>query len=347
MNWRIPYTIILVIAWIAIGYLYIDYSLDSPNRSEEIYITIPEKSSVKKVGEILVQNKIINKDWFFAYYIKLKGISIKAGDYSIKPNETLDDVLKKLVEGKDEGVKVTIAEGSNVMDIANKLKEKGLDSEGFLKALENRQPKYAFEKQISDDSRRYFRLEGYLFPTTYFFHPKEKPEKIVDEMLKQFDMKIKKYEGSIKGKSIHGQPLTLEQVVTIASLVEREAKRKEEFKKISGVIYNRLNKPNDPNFKKLQLDASRNFAQKMESQFRKGLARYYDTYIQTGLPPGPIASPGERALEAAVNPEVHQYYYYVVKGDGSGFHFFSSTFAEHRRYIQMSNQNQKKRASSS
>jgi UPF0755 protein len=349
MNWRILYSIILLIAWIGIGYLYIDYSLDSPKREKDILITIPEKSSAKRVGEILVENKMINQNWFFTYYLRFKGIDIKAGEYGFSPTDTLDDVLKKLSEGKQEGIKVIIPPGKHVLGIAEILEEKGFDGQGFLEALKNRKPKYDFEKQIPDNDDRYYKLEGYLIPDTYFFHKSETPEEIVEQMLAPFDEFIKKYEAKINGKSMfQNKPFTIDQMVTIASLVEREAREKVEYGKVSGVIYNRLNKPDDPNFKRLRIDATNVFANDMEGkkykrvdQMNSLLDSPYNTYLYDGLPPGPIASPSREAMEAAIQPEEHDYYYYTAKYDGSGLHYFAKTYQEHLKYIEQSRENAK------
>ncbi|RAL25772.1 endolytic transglycosylase MltG [Thermoflavimicrobium daqui] len=348
-KWRIYYAVFLALAWIITGYLYIYYTLDSPKRNEEIYITIPEKSSVKKVGEILEKSKVIHQDWFFAYYMKIKGIAIKAGDYRIQPNEKLSDILQKLMTGKQDGIKIIIPPGKNVKNIAEILEKNGLDGQGFLTALKNRQPKYEFEKQIPNDPKRYYKYEGYLFPETYFFKKGEQGEHIVDDMLAQFDKFIKKHEGQIEGKSMfQSKPFTIDQMVLIASLVEREGRKKEELKKIAGVFYNRLNKPNDPNFRRLRIDATNVFANEMEnnkytkvSDMNNKLITPYNTYKVDGLPPGAIGSPSQEAMEAAIHPEKHNFYFYTAKYDGSGLHYFAKTYDEHKKFIQLSQKNAK------
>lgn len=351
MKWRVLHAIVLILAWIGITYLYIDYSLETPKRDKEIYVSIPKNTSIHEIGKILKENRIINQEWFFALYMKWKGYEVKAGEYQIKPAEKLPDILKRLAEGKQGGIKIIIPPGKNVNNIIEILEKNGLDGQGFAKALKNRQPKYEFEKQIPNEFRRYYRYEGYLFPGTYFFKPGEKPEKMVDEMLKEFDKFIKLYPTEFEGKSkFQGLPFSIDQMVIVASLIEREGQNKEELKKIAGVIYNRLNKPNDPNFKHLRIDATNVFANEMEgniyktvSEMNKKLDSPYNTYIIEGLPPGAIANPSAEAMEAAIYPEEHDYYYYTARLDGSGLHYFSKTYKEHQKYIQQSIKNANKK----
>ncbi|SFJ01546.1 endolytic transglycosylase MltG [Thermoflavimicrobium dichotomicum] len=352
-NWRVIYSILLVIAWVALGYLYVDYSLDSPRRSDTIYLKIEPKSSVQEIAQLLKKHKLINQDWFFRLYVRLTGkTKLQAGIYKIEPNENLDDMLRKFAEGKQEGIKVTIKEGANVLEISSELTRKGFDGNGFLKALKNRQPKYDFEKQIPNNPQRYYRLEGYLFPSTYYFKKGEDPNVILDEILAQSDKMIKKYESQMKGKSlIKNKSMTIDDVLIIASIIQNEGRVESEFKRIAGVVYNRLNAPQL--FPKIGFDACSVFANMMEggkytrvTDMNKRLLSPYNTYLNKGLPPGPIGNPGEHAVEAAINPEKNDYYYYTARYDGSNMHYFSKTLAEHNKYIEISKKNAKQLSNS-
>lgn len=140
-------------------------------------------------------------------------------------------------------------------------------------------------------------------------------------------------------EQLQNKNLTLDKWVTIASIVEREGQAKQEFPKIAGVIYNRLNKN-----MRLQVDATIQYArgsQKARLSYDDlKLDSVYNTYKIEGLPPGAISNPGEKALLAALNPDKHAYLYYVTKKDGTGEHYFAETFEQHQRYIKQSKQTQ-------
>lgn len=343
MKWliRLVLTCLLFGAWAIVGYMYVDYTLDSPIRQEPVQMEIPEGASTVEIGTLLKEKGLIRKSWFFAPYVWWKGYArkLQAGVYEIPPGAQIDEILAILSKGKQNVVHVTIPEGFTVEQIADrlaKIEELGIDQEAFLKAVQKKEYKYSFVQNIPSNKNRKYYLEGYLFPSTYQFEKNVKPEEVVDRMLGQFNRQLEK-EGI--REELKKRNLTVDEWVTVASLIEREGRVPEELPTISGVIYNRLNRG-----MLLQVDATVQYA--LEKQ--KKVLTYddlkvnspYNTYQHKGLPPGPIANPGEKALEAAMYPQKHDYLFYVTRKDGTGKHYFARTDAEHQANIHKSKQNQ-------
>lgn len=350
MNWflRILLTILLLAGWVVLGYLYADFTLGSPKRDKPVEVEIPPDTSLKQIGNILKEKRLIRESYFFSFYaIYKKQTNLKAGVYQIEPDETLADILEKISDGDENVVKVTIPPGFNAMQIANRLERLGFDKEGFLDALNHKKPKYQFELEIPNDPRRPYRLEGYLYPSTYEFRKNAKPEEIVNAMLEQFAKRMNELKAreqlSANTKNLT-KGMTIDKWVIVASLVEREGRVKDELPRIAGVIYNRLNSGNDNQI--LRIDATLAYINLMNGKPAKVTASMkkfnnpYNTYKIVGLPPGPIGSPDRDALEAALKPEKHNYQWYVVRSDNSGRHYFASTYRQHQQFIQMSNKNE-------
>jgi len=343
MKWliRLFLTCLLFGAWAVVGYFYVDYTLGSPLRQEPLEMEIPEGASTAEIGALLKEHGLIRKSWFFAPYVWWKGYAgkLKAGVYEIPPDAQIDEVLAILTEGKQNVVRVTIPEGFTVEQIADRLagiKELGIDREVFLEAVQKKEYKYSFVQNIPSNKDRKYYLEGYLFPSTYHFEKNTKPEEIVDRMLDQFNRRLEK-EGV--REELKRRNLTVDEWVTVASLIEREGRVQEELSTISGVIYNRLNRG-----MLLQVDATVQYALGKQKEILTyddlKVKSPYNTYLNKGLPPGPIANPGEKALEAAMQPQKHDYLFYVTRKDGSGKHYFARTEAEHQANINRSKQNQ-------
>ncbi|MGA8942387.1 MAG: endolytic transglycosylase MltG [Thermoactinomyces sp.] len=350
--WRIFFTIALLIGWGILGYLFMSFTLDSPKRTEPVAIEIPKNTSLKQVGKLLEEKKLIRRSYLFSFYVFMKDkTNLQAGNYLILPNEDIDSMLEKFATGKENVVTVTIPEGWDATKIANRLdqKKEGFDKEKFLSLLNNKEPKYNFEMQIAKNANRPYKLEGYLFPSTYDFPKNASEEEIINMMLAQFAKRVEKLQirKQLESGRLADSNMTLDKLVTVASLVEREGKAKEEYPRIAGVIYNRLKSTDN---QKLRIDATFLYITQLKEEWKnvpfhqlKYREHPYNTYIVKGLPPGPIANPGEQALMAALKPEHHKYEYYVTKGDGTGTHYFAETYSEHTRNVKLSNTNQQQR----
>ncbi len=349
--WRIFFTIALLIGWGILGYLFMNFTLDSPERTEPVAIEIPEKTSLKQVGKLLEEKKLIRRSYLFSFYVFLQDkTNLQAGNYLIKPNEDIDSMLEKFSTGKENVIRVTIPEGWDATKIATRLdqEKEEFDKEKFLSLLNNKEPKYNFEMEISQNTNRPYKLEGYLFPSTYDIPMNASEEDIINIMLGQFANHVEKLQIRKQlDDKLPGFDMTLDRLVTVASLIEREGKAKGEYSRIAGVIYNRLASTDN---QKLRIDATFLYITRLKDEWKdvpfhqlKYREHPYNTYIVKGLPPGPIANPGEQALKAALNPENHEYEYYVTKGDGTGTHYFAETYSQHNRNVKMSNANEQKR----
>jgi UPF0755 protein len=336
-------TLFLLAGWTTLVYYFVDWTLESPTRSKAVQIDIEPDSSLKQIGSILKSKNLIREDWFFRYYAAyLQRTNLLAGSYEIKPNENLNGILNKIAIGKQDLIKVTIPEGKTVNEIAEILAKKGFSKSEFLQAVNraNNKDLWNFEQEIQKVPTRKYKLEGYLFPSTYEFHKGESGDVIVSTMVRQFAKHMEELNARNK---LDKTNFSIDQWVTIASLIEREGQVRSELPIISGVIHNRLKIK-----MKLQVDASIIYAYGLNGVVKKRLKSAdtklnspYNTYLIKGLPPGPISNPGVEALEAALNPSQHSYYFYVTKQDGTNTHFFSKTYEEQLIKIAQSNKNEK------
>lgn len=323
--------ILLLLGGTAGGLAYYIYQnlqpVDAAN--EDILVTIPKGASSARIGEILHENGLIRDAELFRYYIRFKemGTKLQAGDYIFAKGMTIDQLIKKMASGDVfiETFTFTIPEGLSVPQIAEHLASKGIvDKEVFLKEVNEGTFDYDFVKAIPEKKDRKYRLEGYLFPETYEMKKGATEHEIIDRLLKQFDHVVTdEWEAQLETLG-----LTLDEAVTLASIVEREAVLAEERPIIAGVFYNRIEKD--------WLLQSCATVQYILGKQRDVITYAdlevddpYNTYIYEGLPPGAISNPGASALRAVVFPEEHSYFFFVTKKDGSGSHHFSKTYAEH------------------
>ncbi len=274
-------------------------------------VSVPPGGTLKSVADTLVEGEYIRSRFLFITTVTLLGgeRSLSSGDYYFPKAQSVFSIASQISRG-DHGldpIKVTIPEGRNVREIADILSEKipGFPKETFLLS-----------------ARVY---EGYLFPDTYFIYPKTDTTTVINEMRALF----KKKTGSILDAQ-KSAPLSVSDIVIIASLIEREARGDDDRAMISGVIYNRLEKGMP-----LQLDASVAYANGIpDNELRKehfSVDSLYNTYVYKKLPPGPIANPGLESIVAALNPATTDYLYYLH--DKYGTIHYAKTYPEHQKNI--------------
>ncbi len=291
-------------------------------------VTIPPGASSAEIGRILVAAGLIRRATDFIVLVRVRGWarSLHEGDYRLSPAMGLVEIGETLVYGKPVEHAVTVPEGFTITEIAEALVAEDLvDYTRFLNLAQRSAATfdYDFLRGLPTPS-----LEGYLYPDTYRL-PRHLPErKVISVFLDRFAQVVLP-----RWRARAEAGVTLHEIVTIASLVEREAKVPAEQPLIAGVLYNRLRRG-----WRLEVDASVLYALGRH----KATISYedlkvdspYNTYLYSGLPPGPIASPGLPAIEAALTPAETDYLFYVARPDGS--HEFSKTFADHlaavRRY---------------
>ncbi|QGG58835.1 endolytic transglycosylase MltG [Paenibacillus sp. FSL W8-1187] len=319
---------------------YIWNGLRPAEAGEARQVAIERGMSPNRIADRLEQEGIIRDAFIFKYYLKFReqGGAFKAGTYELSPGMEHDAIIRKLNEGdtvKEETIRFTIPEGFTLLQIADKLAAEGfIDKTRFLAlADEKRDWEAEAVKSIPDDARLRHRLEGYLFPETYELKKGSTEEDILQRMLAETDRKLAEL-GEID-EPLAERGLTLHELMTVASLVEREVVVDQERAAVAGVIYNRLAKP-----MRLQIDATVQYLldKPKERLFEKDLEveSPYNTYRSDGLPPGPISSPSLKSIEAALQPEKNDFYYYVTKKDGSSEHLFAVTYDQHLKNIRES-----------
>jgi UPF0755 protein len=291
--------------------------------SQEINITISPGSSNQQIAKKLAENKLIKSEIAFLLYSKYLGYdkSLKAGNYILDSAWSLPEILEVLSKGQVQSITFTIPEGFTVKQIANRLASQGIINEEKFLSLVN-SPDISIPVSIESENVEY-RLEGYLFPDTYRVTNEMSELDIINMMLNRF---FEVYDKDLRDRA-RQKGLSDHEIITIASMIEKEAKFDEDRALIASVIYNRL-EIGMP----LQIDATVQFA----LDIHKGrisyedleVESYYNTYKHLGLPPGPISSPGKASIYAALHPAETDFFYYLAKSDGT--HVFNKTFAEHK-----------------
>jgi UPF0755 protein len=284
-------------------------------------IAIREGTTLREVAGILEEKGIIKSPTLFVLWGRWMGYGreIKAGEYLLSPSMSPARIFSILIKGVVITYPITIPEGFNRRQIAELLSEKRItDAEAFLHFSGD--PGLARRYGISEQD-----LEGYLYPDTYRFRHHMDARKVIDVMVRRFREMIAPY-----GADLEKNPLSLEQVVILASIVEKETGKQAERPKIARVFLNRLRK-------KMRLESDPTVIYGLPS-FSGNLTKKdlehptrYNTYVIKGLPPGPIANPGIEAIKAVLFPSSGNYLYFVSKNDGT--HHFSTTLEEHNRAV--------------
>lgn len=291
-------------------------------------IVVPAGASTQAIASRLAEAGVIPRPWTFALLVRLRGdgARMKAGRYNFEGPYSLLDVEQKLVQGEVERREITFTEGRNMFEMSETAAKAGLSAEAFLAAA--RDPSIVSDLDSSATS-----LEGYLFPETYEIKEGASEALLVAEMVGQARNVFQTLGLTAAGRDIRGTPLTLRQIVTLASIVELETADPQERPHIAGVFLNRLRKG-----MKLQTDPTVIYALKLEGQYHGNIRKVdlasespYNTYRISGLPPGPIGSPGQSALRAVLEPEPTEDLYFVSRNDGT--HVFSKNLRDHERAV--------------
>ncbi len=312
-------------------------------KAENIIIEIPKGSNFNQVAGLLKENNIITDTLMFRLLAKYKKVDTKlqAGRFEFSNAWTPEEVLEKLISGEPVYFRLTVREGLPWWEVAHLVEQEGYATyEDFKEIIHD--PEFLLHYGIP-----FKNAEGFLYPDTYFL-PK-KPEKldldaarsIAGRMVDTFWRKTSNLWKEVEPDKRLPSKETLTRYLTLASIVEKETGIASERAKVAGVYTNRINK-------NMLLQADPTVAYGRGENFKPPLLRShlqdekntYNTYKFAGLPPGPIASPSLYALEAAFNPEEHDYLYFVAKGtDGS--HYFAKTLREHNNNVQKYRKTQK------
>jgi UPF0755 protein len=317
---------LLVCLVLAIGLVYYTFLFLYQSRSNKPKIVnIAKNSSVKQIAKQLRDNDVIHNDFAFIVVVKIMGMETKLlpGVYTFNNNLSNTDVLNILVAGAPPPtVKITIREGLTIKQMASLLHNKyEMDSAKFLSLVNDKE---FIRENLKLDVPS---LEGYLFPNTYILYDEPSEENLIHLMVNE----VKKIFNDSLTQVMSQKNLDIHSVLTMASIIEGEARKEEERTTISGVYYNRLKKgmplEADPTVQYSIPDGPRRLF------FRDyKIISPYNTYLNYGLPPGPINNPGLKSILAAIDPEEHGYLFFVA--DGTGGHFFTTTFSDHKKAIQ-------------
>jgi UPF0755 protein len=289
-----------------------------------VYVDIPHGASRRTIAGLLASQGVVRNRWVFEALTRRRSRStLQAGEYFFDRPVTAFEVFDTLAEGRVYVRELVIPEGYSMFDIADLVAREGFTSrDDFLAAA--RDP--ATVRDLAPNAQS---LEGFLFPATYGFPRHPTGPAMVEAMVKRFRQEW----AAFSAQPSDPPERSLEQTLTLASLVERETPKPDERPLVAGVFANRLRQDMP-----LQCDPTVVYALELAGQYRGTLEASeipfdspYNTYRHAGLPPGPIANPGEASLRAALSPAKTDYLYFVA--DTEGGHFFSKTLAEHTRNV--------------
>ncbi|HFI0724287.1 TPA: endolytic transglycosylase MltG [Streptococcus suis] len=350
--------VVAVLATGVTGYMWVKSSLEPVNvkATEAIQVEIPEGSSTLEIGKILVDNKLIKNATIFNYYSKIKSYNnFQSGFYNLKQNMSVDDIAKALQESgtptaqKEAAGKILIVEGYTLTQIAQaitdntKTEDKNdktpFTTEQFMATVTNQDfinrmvatyPKL-FASLPAADSGVIYQLEGYLFPAVYEYSDETTIEELVEQMIVAMDNRLQPYYETIAAKN-----LTVNEVLTLASLVEKEGSTDEDRRNIASVFFNRLNAamPLQSNIAILyaqgKLGQETTLAE--DAAIDTSIESPYNIYWTPGLMPGPVDSPSLSAIEAVINANTTDYLYFVADVT-TGSVYFTNNIDEHNQNV--------------
>jgi len=329
---KLVFPVLCIAVLILSGILYISNALSpaNPGAVEKVEVNIPKGANSYQIAHLLKQKGLLKNTNAFVYYLRFTGQDslLKSGNYSLSPSRAVPELVDLLVQGTSDTVIFTVPEGYTVEQISSLLQEKGLiDSDRFDRLIAEGNFSYPFIDRLEELPEVSCRLEGYLFPDTYHVGRNITEEEIINSMLNRFWDEMQHLQFPEKAAAMG---LSLKEAITIASMVEKEAKVDEERPVIAGIIFNRLERG-----MLLQIDATVQYV----LQGHRSTIYYedlevespYNTYQVSGLPPGPIGAPGRKSLQAVLEPKDTDYLYYVAKPDGS--HAFAKTLQGHNANI--------------
>ena len=346
--------LVLISAGGYFGYQYVQSSLLPVDANSKEYVTvqIPEGSNVQEIGSALEHSGVIKHGVIFAFYAKYKNYSdLKAGYYNLQKSMSTEDIIKELQKGgtpepqEPSLADLTIPEGYTIDQIAQAVGQlqgefkEPLTAEAFLAKVQDDNfisqevAKYPnlLESLPTKESGARYRLEGYLFPATYSIKESTTIESLIDEMLAAMDKTLAPHYSAIKSKN-----LTVNELLTIASLVEKEGAKTEDRKLIAGVFYNRLNlgMPLQSNIAILyaQGKLGQNISLADDAGIDTSINSPYNVYTKPGLMPGPVDSPSQDAIEASINQTKSENLYFVANVT-DGKVYYAVTQEEHDRNV--------------
>ena len=323
--------IMFIVILITVSFVFFNKSLKHPLKSDkDIIINVKTGDSFYSLLNKLQENNQIKGLGIIKTYIKVTNtvVDVKPGEYNLHNDMSVKDIINTLNNGLAiDIIDITIQEGSTIDEIANKLEINGIcDKDEFIKGV----VAYPLPSYIKQSKIKRYDLEGFLFPDTYKFSKQSDPKDLISKMLERFE---EVWKNTLKEANIEVKDKDVEKIITIASMIEKEAIVDDERAKIASVIYNRLNID-----MKLQIDATVIYA--MEEHVEKlsyenlEIESLYNTYLIEGLPVGSISNPGSQSILAALKPENTDYLFYVLQKDGSNRHYFTNNYVDFKNKLE-------------
>ncbi len=323
---------VLAVSGIKLGMEYLGLN----KSSEDISFYIPAGSSANEIADLLEEKKLISNKTMFKVIVKLKkdGGNLAAGDITLRANMSYSAMIDAITEIRErrDTVEFVIKEGEDLYTIANNLEAAGVCSaEDFLFEF-NKNQGYDFESLIETNRDRFYKMEGFCFPDTYQFYLEDSAVNVTMMIRENFDQKFTKK----MRERMEEQNLSLDEVMTLASMVQLEAGSDEDMPAIASVFFNRLK--NADEYPKLQSDPTKYYARDViQIAIDPALSyeRYhdaYDTYVCEGLPAGPVGNPGLAAINAVLYPDDTDYFYFCANIDTKKT-YFAKTLKEHEQNL--------------
>ncbi len=304
-------------------------------------ISIPKDATPSQVSNILYKAGVISNPKFFKKYITIikPSTNITKGDYEIKTNLEYEEIISYLntLANRSDYENITFTEGMSILEFAEILDKHSIcDKNEFLQKCNSSEydEDYPFLAEIKNSDKRYYRLEGYLFPDTYTFYQDISADSVIRKCLSNFNKKMIKqstvngYSSPISIKEISEENgLSLDELITLSSMVQSECADKDDMKTVASIFLNRLNSDVDEGFLYLNSDPTVYYPYKNKESAPNGFESTYDTYKHKGLPNGPICNPGMEAIDAVLNPSDTNYYYFCHDKNGNAY--YATTEKQH------------------
>jgi UPF0755 protein len=328
MSFRTVFVFLILVFLAGSFFFWQEFYLARDSDSENIVFQVLKGENIVSISQNLEQKGLIRHGLFFQTYAFLTGNynKLKAGVYLLNPSMSIAEIIKIMVKGETAKIKVTIPEGLNLKQIEQTINEVSGGKVSLTDQRVNQYSQYSFFKNVPED----LSLEGFLFPDTYEFNLYPNQREVVSKMLNNFDRKLSPDLRS----EIKNQGKTILEIITMASLLEKEVKNWEDKTIVSGILWKRLE-----NRMPLQVDATISYitGKKSVKVTKKDtqIDSPYNTYKYLGLPPSPICNPGLESIKAALYPVKTSFWYYLSTPEGKTI--FSQTLKQHnlakQRYL--------------
>lgn len=313
----------------------VDDLLAVSRASGSAQVELEENCSVGDVADALKEQGVINNSFFFTMYCLVTGADdgFGQGSFTLDTNLDYEAIINYLqtTGNRQDVVTITFPEGLSLLEVAQKLEENEVCTvEEVLEAANSGEyDNYDFINAIDNEKDRYYKLEGYLFPDTYDFYKGEDPKIALGKMINNCQNRFSKETRD----EIQEQGYTIDEVLTLASIVQAEATDEKDMRMVAGILINRLEDGASRDIYRLECDSTTYYPYRSKSQVpeeeRDTFKSTYDTYTIEGLPPGPICNPGMDAIQAVLEPSSESAGMYYFCHDADGNAYYASTWSQH------------------